>query len=203
MTLSLPLVVLSKDGSERPVPSTLNAVCNGSGPCFATVSGDFLGTGKTKTYSAGALGLNFDFDLGPSPNSSVPHPIVGLQAPLVVTMQNDPAYFTASPCPSGVNPISGYCQAFTNDLPGFPTKVLGTGTSVGVAPYAAPPCTATTCPSALPDPYVDPAELLRILRQLFEKSRHRAFASIGTDGTTYASTPTPGAGSTSQCPPQN
>ena len=48
MTLSFPLVVLSKDGSERPVPSTLNAVCNGSGPCFATVSGDFLGWVKRR-----------------------------------------------------------------------------------------------------------------------------------------------------------
>ena len=159
--------------------------------------------GKTKTYSAGALGLNFDFDLGPLPNSSVPHPIVGLQAPLVVTMQNDPAYFTASPCPSGVNPISGYCQAFTKDLPGFPTKVLGTGTSVGVAPYAAPPCTATTCPSTLPTPPSIPPSYFGFCASFSRNPVIAAFASIGTDGTTYASTPTPGAGSTSQCPPQN
>ena len=202
VALSLPLVVLNPDGSERPVAATVNAVCAGFVCGSATVSGDFLGTGKKKTYKASLLGLNFDLDFGPSPNSSVPHPIVEVQVPLIVTMQNDPAYFTTAPCPTGVNPISGYCEAFTKDVHGVPTKILGTGTSVGFAPYAAPPCTATTCPSTPPTPPSIPPSYFGFCASFSRNPVIAAFASIGTDGTTYASTPTPGAGSTTQCPPQ-
>lgn len=201
LALSLPLVVLTPSGSERPVAATLNAVCFGFACVNATVSGDFLGTGKKMTYSAGALGLNLVFVFGPSPNSAVPHPVVELQIPLVVTMQNDPAYFTTSPCPSGVNPISGYCEAFTKDLTGFPTNFLGAGTSVGFAPFAAPMCTATTCPSTPPS--TPPPTFFGFCASFSNNPVIAAFASIGTDGTTLASTPTPGANSTTQCPPQN
>jgi hypothetical protein len=201
VALSLPLVVLNPDGSERPVAATLNAVCVGFGCASATVSGDFLGTGKTKKYSPGALGLNLNFAFAPSPNSPVPHPIVEVQIPLVVTMQNDPAYFTALPCPAGVNPISGYCEAFTKDVRGSP--IPGTGTSVGIAPYAAPPCTATTCPSPPPTPPATSPSFFGFCATISSNPVIAAFASIGTDGTTYASTPTAGAASTTQCPPLN
>jgi len=199
VALSLPLVVLNSDGSERPVAATLNAVCVGFGCGSATVSGDF-GTGKTK-YSAGALGLDINFAFAPSPNSSSPHPIVEVQIPLVVTMQNDPEYFAPSQCPAGVNPISGYCEAFTKDVRGFP--ILGTGKSVGIAPYAAPPCTATTCPSTPPTPPATSPSFFGFCATISGNPVIAAFASIGTDGTTYASTPTPGAASTTVCPPLN
>ena len=99
VTLSFPLVILNKDGSETPVAATLKANCIGFGPCLATVSG--VGPGKT-TYSPGQLGLSFSFNSG----------LAELRIPLVVTMQNDPPYFTTveaaepstvttSPCPSG------------------------------------------------------------------------------------------------------
>jgi hypothetical protein len=200
VALSLPLVVLNPDGSERPVAATLDAVCVGFTCANATVSGDFLGTGKTAKYNAGALGLDLNFAFLPSPNSSAPHPIVEVQIPLVVTMQNDPQYFATPPCPAGVNPISNSCVAFTKDVRGFPTSVLGTGKSVGVAPYAAPPCTATTCPSVTPP---NPPTFFGFCATISRSSVIAAFASIGTDGTTYASTPTPGAASTTQCPPQS
>ncbi|MBV8507143.1 MAG: hypothetical protein JOZ11_15215 [Alphaproteobacteria bacterium] len=203
VALSLPLVVLNPDGSERPVAATLNAVCVGFSCANATVSGDFLGTGKTAKYNAGALGLDLNFAFLPSPNSSFPHPIVEVQIPLVVTMQNDPQYFATPPCPAGVNPISNSCVAFTKDVRGFPTSVLGTGKSVGVAPYAAPPCTTTTCPSTPPTPPATSPSFFGFCATISSNSVIAAFASIGTDGTTYASTPTPGAASTTQCPPQS
>ena len=204
VTLSLPLVVLNSDGSERAVAATLNAVCVGFGCGNATVSGDF-GTGKPK-YSASALGLDLDFAFVPSPNSSVPHPVVELQVPLVVTMQNDPAYFAASPCPSDANPISGYCNAFTKDVRGFTTSpnLLGPGKSVGFAPYAAPLCTAATClPPDAPPNAPQPPTFFGFCASFSDNPAIEAFTSIGTDGTTYASTPTPGAASTTQCPAQN
>ncbi len=201
VALSLPLVVLNPDGSERPVAATLNAVCVGFSCANATVSGDFLGMGKT-AKPAGALGLNLNFAFLPSPNSPVPHPIVEVQIPLVVTMQNDPEYFAPTPCPTGVNPFSNSCVAFTKDVPGFPTSVLGTGKSVGIAPYAAPTCTTgatTNCPSVTPP--TPPPTFFGFCATISSKPVIAAFTSIGTDGTTYASTPAPGAASTTQCPP--
>ncbi len=201
VALSLPLVVLNASGSERPVAATLDAVCVGFGCASATVAGDFLGTGTTAKYSPGALGLKLNFAFAPSPNSPLPHPILEVQIPLVVTMQNDPEYFAPSSCPTGFNPISGYCEAFTTDVRGFSTSVLGTGTSVGIAPYAAPPCTATTCPSTPPTPPATSPSFFGFCATISSSPVIAAFASIGTDGTTYASTPTPGAASTTQCPP--
>jgi len=197
VTLSLPLVVLNSDGTERPVAATLNAICVAFGCASATVSGDFLGTG-TKTYSASVLGLDLDFAFVPSPNSAIPHPVVRLQVPLVVTMQNDPAYFATSPCPVGVNPFSQNCLAFTTDVTGFPTKVLKNGMSVGFAPYAAPLCNSTTCPGGTPTS-TSPS-YFGFCASLSNNRVIAAFAAIGTDGTTYASTPAPGAASTTQCP---
>jgi hypothetical protein len=198
LALSLPLVVLDSGGSERPVAATLNATCIGFACVNPTVSGYFKGNTQKQTYSAGALGLNLNFAFVPSPNSAIPHPVVELQVPLVVTMQNDPAYFTTSPCPAGVNPISGYCGAFSKDVRGSPTNFIGMGKSVGFAPYAAPLCNDTTCPGGTPTS-TSPS-YFGFCASVSNSSVIQAFTSIGTDGTTYSSTPTPGAASTTQCP---
>jgi hypothetical protein len=198
LALSLPLVVLNSDGSEQPVAATLNATCVGFACINPTVSGHFKGSTQKQTYSAGALGLHLNFAIVPSPNSAIPHAVVELLVPLVVTMQNDPAYFTTSSCPTGVNPISGYCGAFTKDVRGFPTNFIGKGKSVGFAPYAAPLCNGTTCPGGTPTS-TSPS-YFGFCASVSNSSVIQAFTSIGTDGTTYSSTPTPGAASTTQCP---
>jgi hypothetical protein len=97
VTLSLPLVVLNSDGSERAVAATLNAVCVGFGCGNATVSGDF-GTGKSK-YSASALGLDLDFAFVPSPNSSVPHPCRRAPGPARRHHAKRPGVFRRIPMP--------------------------------------------------------------------------------------------------------
>jgi hypothetical protein len=203
VTLSFPLVVLNKDGSETPVAATLKASCNGHGPCSATVSG--VGPGKT-SYSPGQLGLYFSFNSG----------LVELRIPLVVTMQNDPAYFTkvelanpamftTSPCPIGVNPTSAYCEAFSKQDLGSPAGFLGKGASIGIAPYPAPLCTTganTNCPTT--PPATPPTTYFGFCASFSNKQAIAAFVGVGTDATTYVSSPVPGTGITlPQCPPQN
>jgi hypothetical protein len=204
VTLKFPAVILNSNGTETPVSATLHAACLGLGPCPATVSG--FGPGN-KTYSAHALGLNFSFVLSPSPQSLVPHPIAALSIPLVVTKQNDPAYFfttTTSPCPSGVNPASGYCEAFLQQALGFPASVLGNGASVGIAPYPAPLCTSTTCPTTPPVPPAPPPPTYFGFCASFSKNTViAAYAGIGTDATTYATSPVPGTGVTLPVCPQS
>jgi hypothetical protein len=204
VSFSLPLVVL-QNGTEYPVAATLllTATCNGAASCLTgTVSGTFPVVGA-KTFSAAALGINFNYSFGASPNSTTSHAIVELQIPLVVTMQNDPAYFTTSSCPVGVNPFSQDCLAFSENAVGFPANFLGEGASVGIAPYPAPLCTGTTCPATPPTPPAVSPSFFGFCASFSNNPVIAAFASIGTDGTTYASTPTPGAASTTQCPPQN
>jgi len=204
LTLSFPLVVLNKNGTETPVAATLTANCNGFGPCSPIVSG--LGPGN-QTYSTDELGMYFGF----APR------LVELRIPLVVTMQNDPPYFTmveaangvtvtTSPCPIGVNPDSGYCVAFTEQDLGSPApRSLGKGAYVGIAPYPAPLCTTganTNCPETLPTP--PPTTYFGFCASFSNIPAIAAFVSVGTDGTTYASTPLPISGVTPpRCPPQS
>jgi hypothetical protein len=200
---------LNKGGSETPVAATLKSSCSGgnqggNGSCSATVSG--VGPGNT-TYSPGQLGLSFSFNSG----------LVELRIPLVVTIQNDPPYFTTveaadpstvttSPCPSGVNPDSGYCVAFSKQDLGSPApSSLGQGASIGIAPYPAPLCTATTCPATPPAPPASPPPTYFGFCASFSNTPAiAAFVGIGTDATTYVSSPVPGPGVTlPQCPPTN
>jgi hypothetical protein len=158
IAFSLPLVVL-KGGTEYPVAATLQltATCNGAASCLTgTVTGTFPGVGK-QTYPAAALGVSFGYSFGASPNSTTSHALYELQLPLLVTLNSDDAYFDAPPyCPNngtdkiGTNPASGYCNAFATSQPGFSAPVLGSGASIGVAPYAAPLCPGNTCPTTAP-----------------------------------------------------
>lgn len=220
-TLSLPLVTLNNKGVEQAVPTTvqLAATCTGGTACLtATATGNFFGNG-TQTRSLSSLGVQFALVYGISPNSSSQHAIFELRVPLIVTgptdvsacqaainlgqadvqdCGNDPAYF-------GVVPFGGTDAAvgsptFVNQASGFPTAFftseLGTpvnGVNMGIAPYPAPLGSNTTtfgfCASFLAN----------------DKNIHPAvatFLAIGTDGTTYVSTPIPpkGAANPLACP---
>ncbi len=206
VAFSLPLVVL-KSGTEYPVAATLQltATCNGAASCLTgTVSGTFPVVG-TKTYSAAQLGINFNYNFGPSPNSTTSHGLYEVEIPLVVTTSNDAAYFAdPSSCPNsskGTNPLSGYCNAFSTPDLGFSASVLGSGASIGIAPYAAPLCPGNTCPATPPATtfFGFCAGFPNLIAP--NVPAVETFLQIGTDGTTYLSTPVSTQGI--QCPPQS
>jgi hypothetical protein len=205
----------------------VSANCSGGTACLATgISGDFTTPGTVETRSLAELGVKFSVTFDSSPNSSRSHAIFQVQAPLLVTgpatkadasacqmainnstpdakhCGNDPAYFGVVPfgaanssavgSPTGVNQVSGLPTAFSTNELGSPFK----GVHVGIAPYAAPQvvgngtmATFGFCASFLSNGAnaAHPAVA--------------AFASIGTDGTTYASSPIPPfVGLRLQCP---
>jgi hypothetical protein len=207
VAFSLPLVVL-QNGVESPVAATLDltATCNGAANCLnGTVSG-ITGPGKTPP-SAAQLGIQINPSFGASPNSATDHRIYELQIPLVVTVNNDGAYFaTFLSCANGhgANFLSGYCNAFSTEKLGFPAPVLGSGASVGIAPYAAPLCTAATCPSS--PPTTPPTTFFGLCAGFPNTNSPNTpavatFLQIGTDGTTAITTPVNTQGI--QCPPQS
>ena len=203
VAFSLPLVVL-KNGAETPVTATLQlaATCNGAANCLTgTVTGTFPGVGN-KSYSASALGITFDTTFDTSPNSAAAHRIYELQVPIVATLNNDSAYFSkVIPCPNGngANQASGYCNAFSTEDIGSPTPVLGSGASIGVAPYAAPLCTNATCPPTPPPNQPPPTTYFGFCASFGKVPAVAAFLQIGTDGTTAMTTPVSTQGI--QCPP--
>jgi hypothetical protein len=199
--ISLPLAVLVKNAAtEGSVVATLTAICNGPGSCAivkVNLSGNFPGNGS---YQPADLGLSFTYYLGTSPNSSSPHPIVEVQVPLLVNTQTDPFYFISTPlpgCANGGNLISGYCNAFSSETPpnGFAPKFLK-NTVVGMAPSAAPQCPGaqpgTLCPTTYPTNPTRPLSPTFGFCASFNGSKQPAaafFLAIGTDGTTYVSSP--------------
>jgi hypothetical protein len=210
-TVQFPMVVLSA-GSERSVSATLQvtATCNGAASCLSgTVTGDFVTAGIRKSYPAGQLGLQIGYNFGSSPNSAAQHGLLELQLPVIVTQATDPAYFGVTPpfntngatpgAPTYINQASGLPTAFSSDDSGF--NFMGMG--VGVPPYPAPQCTPgdAACPS---DPTVTPVTFYAICATIANRPAVAAFLSVGTDGTTYASSPVPVQGvNLPQCPPGN
>jgi hypothetical protein len=192
--VSLPLQALLTDGTERPIcgatgcPVSLATLqisaCNSGPGCVnglaANVVGDFSSPGTISTVSAGALGIQLSVSFAPSPNSDRSHFILGAQIPLLVTHGNDPAYFGV--VPSGVIPVnqlSGLPTAFTSDVVP-PSKI-------GVTPQAAPVCPSGACP---------PPTTTYPFCASFSgngsgplNSAVATFLSIGTDATTYVSSP--------------
>jgi hypothetical protein len=215
-----PLVILNGDNSETPVVATLKLTPN----CNAT-SCTVTGVGKNP-LTAAQLGIGFGYQLAPSPNSSIPHAIFTFQLPVIVTgpakptqcgiaigngtpdpadCGTDPVYFglnTVVTLPDGtpnpsfgsltfINQFSGAPTAFSQDDRGFtPTSV---GKPIGVPPYPAPLCPATGCPSTTPPPPI----FYGFCATIAGTPAAATFASIGTDGTTYASSPV---GQLPQCP---
>ena len=213
--ISLPLAVLRSGGSEpgelfvcgaQGCPASeavlrITATCTGRPTCLSgTVSGDFAGSGTQQTYKAADVGVTFRATFGKSPVSKHPHEILTVQVPLIVTNATDSYYFQ-------FNNIANKFVFEADDI-GFPASVLGSGASVGIPPYAAPPCSnsvGTACPSPPPasstygfcasfandvtGPIGNPAPAVA------------AFVQIGTDGEALASTPLPGTGATlAECP---
>jgi hypothetical protein len=192
--VSLPLQALLTDGTERPIcgatgcPVSLATLqisaCNSGPGCVnglaANVVGDFSSPGTMSTVSASALGIQLSVSFAPSPNSDRSHFILGVQVPLLVTHGNDPAYFGV--VPSGVIPVnqlSGLPTAFTSDVVP-PSKI-------GVTPQAAPACPSGACP---------PPTTTYPFCASFSgngagplNSAVATFLSIGTDATTYVSSP--------------
>jgi hypothetical protein len=200
VAFSLPLVVLNS-GGETLTPATLQltATCNGAANCLTGTVTGVLGPGKTPP-SAAQLGIQFTSTFDSSPNSTAAHRIYGLQLPMIATPDNDPTYFNNPPsCPNGngANLFSGYCNAFSTKSPGFSAAVLG-GASIGVAPYAAPLCTATTCPA---NPTSTPTTYFGLCASFAAESAVATFLQIGTDGKTTIVTPVNTQGI--QCPPQS
>jgi hypothetical protein len=194
---SLPLQVLNSDGSERLIcgatgcPASVATLqinaCNSGPGCVkgfaANVVGDFSTSGTTETRSAPALGIQTNVSFGSSPNSDRSHFILEVQVPLLVTHGNDPAYFGV--VPSGVIPVnqlSGLPTAFTSDV--IPTS------RIGVAPQVAPACpNGGSCPP--------PTTTFPFCASFAGNGAGplnpavATFLSIGTDATTYVSSPFP------------
>ena len=191
--VSLPLQLLNSDGSERLICgatgcpaslATLQITACSSGPgCVngfaANVSGDFSTPGKITTMSASQLNIGVSVPSGPSPNSVSSHLILKVEVPLLVTAATDPAYFGV--VPSGVipvNEISGLPTAFTAELkPTF-----------GVTPQAAPTCNGT-CPSTT---FTSTFPFCASFAGNGGGPLNPAvatFVTLGTDATTYVSSP--------------
>jgi hypothetical protein len=181
VNISFPMAVLDSASSERSVAATLT--CNNAAACVnGTVTGDFVTPGTVKAYRPAQLGLQFSYRLGASPNSSTPHTMLQMLAPILVTAATDPGYFADSPCPTGVNPFSGYCLAFSTDELGFTPAFLGK--PVGISPAAALGPVPPTPPNSPPGP--------PIVASFFGNPAVSAFSVIGTDGATVVSTPVSG-----------
>jgi hypothetical protein len=208
--ISLPLSSLS-GGKERPIcgaagcPASLATLqisgCNSGSPgCVnglaANVVGDFSSPGTITTVSASQLNIQASVSFGSSPNSAASHLILGVQVPLLVTRGNDPAYFGVVPSGTiAVNGLSGLPTAFTSDV--VPPS------NIGVTPQAAPTCSSSgTCPPATTTFPFCASFSGSGSGPLGSGSFHSAvatFLSIGTDATTYVSSPIPPASSL-QCP---
>jgi len=211
---SFPLTVLNSNGSENaPVMTTLKitSCANGLASCFtASATGDFLNTGNPQTVDAGNLGIQFALVFGASPTSTQKHAIFEVGVPLLVTVATDPAYFyfqitgqagngsevAPFPPPStgnlGLDTVFGFDEI---------NPVLPAGASIGLAPTAAPFCTAVTCPLGNPPP---PPPLLSVPFALCASlpdnsngpaARLRpavgAYYAIATDGETLVGAPVP------------
>jgi len=206
--ISLPLQVLNNDGTERlicgatpcpsvgslpPVPPVLATLqisgCSSGAGCVnglaANVVGDFSTPGTFITMSASSLDIGVSVSFAPSPNSASSHLILTVQVPLLVTHGRDPAYFGV---PSGgtlVNQLSGLPTAFTSNV------VPASG--IGVTPQAAPVCNedcpATTFVTTFPFCASFAGSGSGPLGSGSFHSAVAAFLSVGTDATTYVSSP--------------
>jgi len=196
--ISLPLVVLSNDGTEteRSVMTILEmrAACESGPACLKTYAiGDFSVPGVTETRSAADIGVTFTLAFDSSPILKHPHAIFEVHVPLVVTLANDPAYIS-----SDINQVTGKVT-FAGEELGFAPPFLR-GKSIGIAPVAAPlglPPAAGVIPSFgfcanLPDNRNGSRSSLR--------PAVAAFLLIGVDGEVLVSSPLPMSPPEAQCP---
>jgi len=198
--VSLPLQALNNDGTERPICgatgcpaslATLQITACSSGPgCVsgfaANVTGDFSTPGTIITMSASQLNIGFKVSFLQSPNSSRSHFILEVQVPLLMTLGNDPAYFGLAPSGAVVNSGS---FTFVNQLTGLPTAFTAElKPTFGVTPQAAPSCNGT-CPSF---PFISTFPFCASFAGNGGGPLSPAvatFVTLGTDATTYVSSP--------------
>ena len=198
--VSLPLQVLNNDGTERPICgatgcpaslATLQITACSSGPgCVsgfaANVTGDFSTPGTIITMSASQLNIGVSVSSGPSPNSSRSHFILEVQVPLLITLGNDPAYFGLAPSGAVVNSGS---FTFVNQLTGLPTAFTAElKPTFGITPQAAPTCNGT-CPSTT---FTSTFPFCASFAGNGGGPLSPAvatFVTLGTDATTYVSSP--------------
>jgi hypothetical protein len=142
--ISLPMVVLNSDSSERLVPTVVqirgNGFCAGRPPCYTSEAiGDFLNTGKPQHDNPADLGISIALVFAPSPVSKTSHAVLEVQVPLLINAANDPAYVGAF---NFINQAATF-EADEGFMPGF----LG-GRSIGIAPRAAlgPPASSPAAP---------------------------------------------------------
>jgi hypothetical protein len=148
--ISLPLTVLNKDGTERPVPAILQyqVPATGAAPCSAsTVTGNFSGNG-TQTVSPAKIGVDCALVFATSPVSPFSHAIFEVTVPFLITPSTDPAITNGSPLGFGA-PFHAGDFGFT----------FASGKSIGIGPNAAPaPATQFTCdPTGCSYPALPPA----------------------------------------------
>jgi hypothetical protein len=189
--LSVPLAILHSDSSETEAPTTIQirgaTGCGKTSPCVSATA-----VGSFGSVSADSLGITVTLAFQTSPNSATLHAVFQVQAPLLVTHANDPAYFTqtdkAYPNPSQFfYPLLP--TSFINDELGFTPKSLGL--PIGLAPAAAPRCPGNQNCTASNSP---PASNFPLCASITDNTGvvHRAvaaFFSIGTIGTTNLSAP--------------
>ena len=180
--ITVPLVVLSSAGIETEAPTTIKirgkTGCGKKVTCISATVDSF--NGGSQRLDATALGLTVNLSFKPSANSSEPHAIIEVQAPLLITAATDPVYGgTDSP---GFNPASPFFpDAFTKDLSGFPRL----DSQVGVAPYAVPQSSQS-----------QPATIFPFCATIADDHGNQraavaAFYSISTIGMTYLSAALP------------
>jgi hypothetical protein len=185
-SINFQIGVLDTPSSERSVAATLTLTptCNGAASCLSgKVTGDFATAGTEKSYTPDQLGMSFSYIFAASPNSATPHTMVQWLAPILVTAATDAAYFAGAACPTGFNPFSGYCDAFSTDE-GFTPPLVGK--AIGISPLAAlspPPLTPQNAPPGPP-----------ITASFFGNPAVSAFYAIGTNGVTLVSAPVSGGG---------
>ncbi len=221
---SFPLTVLKINGMENPPVMTtleITSCANGLASCFTANAVGGIGTPQNP-IPASQLGIQFGLVFSASPTSTQNHAIFEVAVPLVVTgasptdvfppftapLNTDPAYFystTSQPAgltgPRNLGTFTAFGEV-GDDLGAIPTQsgILPVGAySIGLAPTAAPFCTATTCPSSgdapppgsvpfalcasLPDNSNGPAAHLR--------PAVGAYYAIAADGEMYLSAPVP------------
>jgi hypothetical protein len=89
--LTFPLVLKSSTGEQTfQATLTLTATCNGAASCLTGTVTGIPGQGM-KSFSAAQLGIQFNYDFGPSPNSPTSHAIFEMLLPVLATAPPNPA----------------------------------------------------------------------------------------------------------------
>jgi hypothetical protein len=200
--LSIPLVVYDSNACTANPPAgctqtevmtilDVRATCTGGPNCltaYAIADLSAFGTQKCSSLllaqrcTAADLGISFALVFGASPTSSRTHAIFEVQAPLIVTVANDPVHFNANFNSPQVNLIGK--TTFRVEGLGSPVAFLQ-GKFIGVATYPAP----MTVPNSATANFGFCASLPDNGNGTGLHPAAAAFLAIATDGEVLASAP--------------